>query len=144
MTNRSYRLAASARATALLAGLCIAISFSGCAQRSRVMFAPQPIAIASHSVAERHTDVRALIRQALRDYDWGVEKDAPGLLIAKQSRGEFSARVKIVYNAKTVQISYLDSENLLYQVDERGTPRIHGRYNTWMTNLVRRITALVQ
>jgi hypothetical protein len=108
------------------------------------MYKPRPITVAEATISSRKTSVRALITEALRDYEWIIQKEAPGVIIARQSRGGHAATIKISYDNVQVRIAYVDSENLLFRTDSEGTDRIHTRYNTWITNLERRIAALVQ
>jgi len=130
---------------ALLLLVLFAVSLTGgCAHRNREMYKPAPITVAQQSVAQRETTVKALIAEALRDYGWFVDKESPGMIIARQSRSRHSARVTINYTQSEVRISYLNSDNLLFRTDSQGADRIHTRYNTWVRNLERQIAALVE
>jgi hypothetical protein len=124
--------------------LALVFTSAGCVHRNREMYNPRPITVAEATISSRKTSVRALITEALRDYEWIIQKEAPGVIIARQSRGGHAATIKISYDNVQVRIAYVDSENLLFRTDSEGTDRIHTRYNTWITNLERRIAALVQ
>ena len=113
------------------------LTLSNCAHKNRMLYNPEPISV------HQSSNVRNSIRNALKRYEWIVESDKPGMMVAKQMRRSHMAKVKITYNSKKVNVEYVNSDNLNYSVDEEGNKRIHGTYNTWVTNLERAIASEV-
>jgi hypothetical protein len=70
---------------------------------------------------------------------WIVSKQEPGYMEATLNIRTHMARVGITYDLKTVQIRYLDSSNLDYEVKDDGR-HIHRNYAKWINNLVRDIS----
>lgn len=113
----------------------LVVLFSASCVRERILYRPGPIAIPSSE-----SNPRQAIRAALLDYNWIVEKDEPGEMIARQRRGQHEAQIKVTYDESSVRIRYHDSENLLYELVD-GEEQIHERYNIWIRNLEARIAA---
>lgn len=111
------------------------VTFCSSCVRDRLLYQASPIAIPSSE-----SNPRQAIRAALLDYNWIVEKDEPGEMIARQRRGQHEAYIKVTYDDRTVRIRYHDSDNLLYELVD-GEERIHERYNIWIRNLEARIAA---
>lgn len=100
--------------------------------REAALVNPDPIAIpAKVSSAE----VGKIIKKVLVQRKWIVAEDKPGALKATLLLREHKARIAIDWNAKDIRISYIDSENLNYEV-KKGQPLIHANYNSWVNNLV--------
>jgi hypothetical protein len=110
---------------------------ANCAYKQRVLYTPEAIAV------HQSSNLRSSVRAALKSYEWIIEKDSPGMIVARQSRRSHMARVKVTYGKGGVNIQYVDSENLLYGVDEEGQSRIHSTYNRWIQNLERAIASRV-
>jgi hypothetical protein len=70
---------------------------------------------------------------------WIVSKQEPGYMEATLNIRTHMARVGITYDLKTVQIRYLDSSNLDYEVKDDGR-HIHRNYAKWINNMVRDIS----
>jgi hypothetical protein len=84
----------------------------------------------------KREQVKAAILKACSVRGWipTVQRDG-SINAAIVVRGKHEAKVKITYTQSTVNIIYLDSENLNY---ENGT--IHRNYNKWVANLYQTIT----
>ena len=90
----------------------------------------------SISAANNRTVEDAIIN-SLRTRGWLLENKVPGMITASYGKGaKHSATVRITYSKSTVNISLLQSSNLLQGTDEKtGQPVIHRRYLTWIKNL---------
>jgi hypothetical protein len=116
---------------------CFVLIGASCGIRQHAVYNPEPITV------HQSSNVKSAIRAALHSYEWIIEKDNPGVMVARQSRRTHMARIKISYNSKSVKIQYVDSDNLKYTVDKEGTPRIHNAYNGWIQRLERAIASRV-
>mgnify|MGYP001563219809 FL=1 len=104
------------------------------------IYTPEPIQIPAGENAEA---VKKAIRKALFDKDWEIHEIGPGHLQGKHSKsgGKDRMHVAVVdvrFDAKSVRISYKDSQELNYD-KESGV--IHKTYNNWARNLERNIRA---
>jgi len=72
-----------------------------------------------------------------------VSRQDPGYMEATLNIRTHVAKVGITYDAKSIQIRYIDSTNLDYEV-KRGVRRIHGNYLKWVNNIVRDIGIQLQ
>jgi hypothetical protein len=93
---------------------------------------PQPIAVPSKVDARQ---VEKVIKQALIKREWMINSDEPGKLTATYARRGFSATIAIGYDRKQIQIKYVDSTDLKYEV-KNGQRYIHKNYNSWIQNLM--------
>jgi len=107
--------------------------------RTQPVYNPQPIAVpAGKSLAV----VRKAIRKAIFDKGWEVKNISSSQMEAKYTKPgkgkEYSAAVTIMYDTKTVRITYKDSKNLDY---DKAKDKIHPTYNRWVQYLERNIRA---
>ena len=70
---------------------------------------------------------------------WIVSKQEPGYMEATLNIRSHMARVGITYDVKSIQIRYLDSSNLDYEVEKDGR-HIHRNYLKWVNNIVHDIS----
>ena len=70
---------------------------------------------------------------------WVISKQEPGLMEATLNIRTHMARVGIAYDTQSVQIRYLDSSNLDYEVKADGR-HIHRNYAKWINNIVHDIS----
>ena len=70
---------------------------------------------------------------------WIVSKQEPGYMEATLNIRAHMAKVGITYDVKSIQIKYLDSSNLDYEVKSDGR-HIHRNYPKWINNMVRDIS----
>jgi len=94
---------------------------------------PAAIAVPATLEAGRAEDA---IKRALVKRQWVVNSDEPGKLLATYARREFSVQIAIEYDRKHVQIRYVSSTGLKYEVEKNGERLIHKNYMAWVQNLV--------
>lgn len=78
--------------------------------------------------------VRGAIIEAATDRGWIVKEDDPGRILLEIFVRRHSAMVTIDYSPTTYDITYTDSENLLYDGSN-----IHRNYNGWIMLLQQQI-----
>ncbi|MDH5247198.1 MAG: hypothetical protein OEW98_12130 [Betaproteobacteria bacterium] len=101
---------------------------------------PPPISVPAGLTAK---EVERAIVVGVAQRGWVVSSRAPGSMEATLHLRTHVARVGITYDLSSIQIKYLDSENLDYEV-KKGVPRIHRNYLKWVDNIVRDITVQLQ
>lgn len=114
--------------------LFVAAFLVGCASAPVLESPRQANVPAGVSVA----DVEDAILDAMRGRGWALNRREQGLIVADLNVREHFARINFRYSANSVTLEYVESRNLDYEVVD-GEPRIHGNFNTWMTNLIRDI-----
>lgn len=99
---------------------------------SAVLVDPGPI-----SVPPGLTDatVAKAIRLGVAQRGWVVTRSDPGYMEATLHLRSHVATIGIRFDASQVQIRYVSSENLDYEL-EKGVPHIHGNYLRWVNNVV--------
>jgi hypothetical protein len=80
--------------------------------------------------------VQKAVKQALIKRQWMILGDEPGKITASYDRREFTSRIGITYDRKQVQINYITSTGLKYEVKSNGEKLIHKNYMAWIRNLV--------
>jgi hypothetical protein len=90
---------------------------------------PAPIAVPA-GLAE--VQVGKAVKAALIGRGWTVAGEQPGSVNASLSRDEWVAKIRVDYSTQKVQIRYVDSTNLKYEVKRDGTRLIHSNYMGWM------------
>jgi hypothetical protein len=99
---------------------------------------PQPIPVPAKATPEQ---VYKSITIVLARFGWVVASDKPGDMEATYAPRDFTARIGISYDRTQVQIRYLNSTNLKYEVKKDGNTYIHKNYIAWMRNLVNGISS---
>lgn len=94
---------------------------------------PQPIAVPAKASPEQ---VYKVITTVLARFGWVVASDKPGDMEATYAPRDFTVRIGITYDRSQVQIRYLNSTNLKYEVKKDGVTYIHKNYTAWIRNLV--------
>jgi len=107
---------------------------------SEVLVDPQPISVPP-GLTEKA--VAKSIRLGVAQRGWVVSRQDPGYMEATLNIRTHVAKVGITYDTKSIQIQYLDSTNLDYEV-KKGVRRIHGNYLKWVNNIVRDIGVQLQ
>ena len=93
---------------------------------------PQPIPVPQRATPDQ---VYKVITKVLARFGWVVASDKPGNLEATYAPRDFTVRISITYDTTQVQIRYIDSTNLKYEMKKDG-PYIHKNYTAWIRNLV--------
>lgn len=108
--------------------------------RSSDLNDPDPIAIPAGKSAE---DVSRAIKSALAGRTWVVSSEQPGRINATLNLRSHVARIAITYDATSIRIAYVSSENLKYK-EKNGKRSIHSNYISWIGNLVTDISRQLQ
>ncbi|MCE5233738.1 MAG: hypothetical protein ABFC67_10290 [Mizugakiibacter sp.] len=87
--------------------------------------------------------VAKAISSALIGRGWSVTAEKAGETDASLHLREHVARIAITYDASAVQVKYVDSENLKYEMKD-GKPYIHKNYLGWIEYLVQDINRSLQ
>lgn len=93
---------------------------------------PAPIAVPAGL-----TDVQVgkAVKAALLGRGWTVAGEQAGSVNASLSRDNWIAKIRVDYTTQKVQIRYVDSTNLKYEIKRDGTRLIHSNYMGWMQYL---------
>jgi len=118
----------------LLSFVIVMLALAGCAS-TPVLESPRQANVPSGVTM---AEVEDAILDAMRARGWSVHDRGRGHIVADLNVRAHFARVDIRYSANSVTMEYVDSDNLDYEVVD-GQPRIHGNFNSWMTNLLRDI-----
>jgi hypothetical protein len=94
---------------------------------------PAPIAVPARITQPQ---VYTVITKVLARFGWVVASDKPGAIEATYAPRDFTVRIGITYDKDQVQIRYIDSTNLKYEVKKDGITYIHKNYTSWIRNLV--------
>ena len=93
---------------------------------------PQPIPVPANVSQDKVTQI---IEQALSASNWRIVKHVPGEVDAVYDPRAFSVTIAVHYDAQKIQINYVTSDNLRYEV-KNGVRYIHTNYASWIRNLV--------
>jgi len=99
--------------------------------RQSVLVDPAPVAIPANMNGDA---VAKDIKRALLGRGWEVTGEQPGQIDAQLHLREHFAKIKVTYDEKKVQFSYVDSNNLDFET-KRGQRYIHRNYLGWLTFL---------
>ena len=113
--------------------LLLPLLFLLMAFRQAPLVDPPPIAVSSKLDLAK---VEKAVKQALVKREWLIVSDEPGRIVASYDRREFTSRIGIAYDNKQVQVSYITSTGLKYEVKKDGEKLIHKNYMAWIQNLV--------
>jgi hypothetical protein len=101
---------------------------------------PAPIPVPAGLSA---TQVEQAVRVGVSKRGWLVTKQEQGYAEATLNIRVHTAKIGITYDTQSVQIKYLDSTNLDYEVKKDG-PHIHANYLKWINNTARDISLQLQ
>lgn len=122
------------RLPAVVLTLLMCVGLGACA-RTLPIYNVDSMPVVSGSGAELSADqVRTAIVDAAHSKGWSVQDGAGGRLLATLYVRSHMAEVEIDYSPKAYGISYVNSENLLYNGSN-----IHRNYNKWIQLLETRI-----
>jgi hypothetical protein len=97
------------------------------------LYTPEPIQVPAGKNAEA---VKQAIRKALSGREWEMREVGAGHIQGKHTKtskkDSYTAVVDVKFDAKTIRISYKDSQNLNYDAKDN---TIHGTYNKWVKNI---------
>jgi hypothetical protein len=93
---------------------------------------PAPISVPANVGTAR---VEQIIGSALTSRNWRIVKHVPGEVDAVYDPRNFSVTIAVHYDASKIQINYITSSNLKYEV-KGGVRYIHKNYESWIKNLV--------
>jgi hypothetical protein len=93
---------------------------------------PPPISVPAGLTA---VQVGKGVKAALIGRGWAVTGQQDGSISASLSRDEWVAKIRVDYTTAQVQIRYVDSTHLKYEVKRDGTRLIHSNYMGWMKYL---------
>ncbi|HEX5960020.1 MAG TPA: hypothetical protein VFY97_02090 [Rhodanobacteraceae bacterium] len=79
--------------------------------------------------------VEQIIGSALTRRGWRIVKHVPGEVDAVYDPRNFSVTIAVHYDAGKIQIDYITSSDLKYEV-KHGVRYIHKNYVSWIKNLV--------
>lgn len=96
---------------------------------------PPSIAVPAKDTPEQ---VNKSIKAALLSGQWLVTADNPGEIDGTLARNDYSVNIAIAYDARKIQIRYVDSSNLKYE-KKNGVEYIHKNYLVWIRDLVAQI-----
>jgi hypothetical protein len=119
--------------TRLLSLLVVPFLFLLVGFRQAPLIDPPPIAVSSKLDLAQ---VERSVKQALVKREWLIISDEPGKIVATYDRRDFTSRIGIAYDNKQVQVSYITSTGLNYEVKKDGEKLIHKNYVAWIQNLV--------
>jgi hypothetical protein len=109
------------------------------AARTAPIYAPEPIQVPAGKNADA---VKKAVRKALFDKGWETREIGSGHLQGKYSKSgrgvTHVAEVDVRFDAKSVRISYKDSQELNY---DKAAGVIHKTYNNWVRNLEKNVRA---
>ncbi len=106
---------------------------SGC--RTGAVYNVNDESIMSNSDNLTEEDVKKAIIRAGSTLGWSMNAREPGKIIATLNIRKHMARANIRYTTEKYSITYDNSRNLNYTVDEDEGPLIHNNYNSWIQNL---------
>ena len=109
---------------------------TGCGHGAPVM---SPLTIQSAGRPPQQTEQAIL--EALPKRGWTAENVQPGRVLAFLSIRKFLLRTEIRYDANTVNVFYVDSDQLQAHVGSDGRVYAHPKVNAWIQNLARDISA---
>ncbi len=112
--------------------LLLLIPFAAFAGGKAELVNPPPVPVPSGLDAKQ---VSNAIKSALIARTWNIAASAPGQIDATLNVRAHRADIRIRYDDKSIQISYLDSSNLDFK-EKKGKQYIHSNYLSWINNLV--------
>jgi hypothetical protein len=128
-----------ARLVGLVPVLLLVVSLSGCLGREQPLYTAEQHHMPAMAQSLSLDQIRDVISRAAIDRGWVVERQANNTVRVKLSTRGHVAVADVSYSKEAFSITYVDSENLLY--DGR---MIHRNYNRWVMQLEKDIEAALQ
>jgi len=122
------------RANMIIAGLALCLLPPAVLARSTKLVEPDPVTITCNLSAEK---MKAGIMNGGAMRGWKVVSEIPGNTELRYVKGDNKhiITVNVSYTASSFAVTYKDSTNLNYRVEDDGTRYIHPRPVGWMKNL---------
>ncbi|HVY47166.1 MAG TPA: hypothetical protein VHB21_14865, partial [Minicystis sp.] len=112
----------------------VALALAGCGHTPVLRPVSEP-RVELISVAYGMPEIRAAIIRALASRKFAPEREEPGRIIAKYTRGGQAARVTIEYTATQFLIRYVESDGIPSRTDPSGLMLVDEVYEKWVTAL---------
>lgn len=93
---------------------------------------PAPIAVPAGISDQQVTDI---VSQALMGRGWTITQHSSNEIDATYAPRDFSVSIAVHFNSQSIQINYVTSSNLKYEV-RNGQRYIHTNYANWIKNLI--------
>lgn len=106
------------------------------AGKQQPVYDPGPVAVDCKTLTA--DGMKKAIKSALLARKWMPSDKGAGVMAGKLLIRTHTLEIEVKYTAKTFDINYVSSENLMYEVED-GQPVIHRNANLWMQNLERDI-----
>jgi hypothetical protein len=114
--------------------ILLAVSGLGCTSQRIFDLKDRPLPTPSDGSALEMPEIQRAILKSCNQRDWSANVQGDGLITASLLVRQYSATVRIEYTARTLSVTYQDSENLNHWGDS-----IHRNYNRWVLTLYRTI-----
>jgi hypothetical protein len=105
-----------------------------------VLVDPEPVAVPP-GLSEKA--VAKAVAVGVGQRGWVITRQDPQYMEATLHLRSHVARIGINFDANSVRIRYLDSQNLDYEI-KKGVPHIHRNYINWVNNVARDISVQLQ
>ena len=132
------------RICALIFALALALAASPASQASRSIPLQDHQRTSFGEVSGRvltPAKVREAIVVAASARGWAIASEISGQLTLRNNiRGKHMVVIKLIYDAAGVQVDYVSSENLNYEL-RHGQAYIHPKYNQWLGLLMQDVSA---
>ena len=94
---------------------------------------PAPIPLSAKISEDQATKA---IKMALLHRGWEATAEKAGEIDATLHLRDHVAEIAITFDASSIQIHYVNSSNLKYEIKKDGTRLIHTNYLSWIENIV--------
>jgi hypothetical protein len=113
--------------------LLVPFLFPLMAFRQSPLVDPAPIPLSAKVSEDQATKA---IKMALLHRGWETTAEKPGEIDATLHLRDHVAEIAVAYDASSIQIRYVNSTNLKYEVQKDGSRLIHTNYLSWINNIV--------
>lgn len=120
--------------------LLVPLAFMLMGARNIPLVDPAPIAVPAGLTLK---EVSVAVRTGLSKRNWVVSKDDAGRMEATLNVRRHMLRIALTYDKSNVRMSYLASENLLYE-EKNGVKLIHKKVPQWLSNTSGDIASALQ
>ena len=132
---------ASMHILAVVLSVLSLVTFSGTVHaRQALLVDPEPVSIPAQLSREQAVKD---IKRALIGRGWAITAERPGTIESTLSLRTHVARILVTWDAQSVRVAYVGSENLDYKV-KKGKKYIHPNYLGWVSNIVKDMNTNMQ